>query len=191
MVSDETEFAVGDIERLFEEARRNTKSKPKKWEKYYNRSRRDVQTKRGRHNSEDQFDPEKADEGTIASTSKKSEQEQTTGMPDEEVINNGRTRKGACTRKSQYPWWSLEGTPTTSHKNQGDSTYSEKVDMYLMYGVVNGNGRAALRLYQGLFPVDACGTTKYFSDGCVKMVHLSPVLMVSPVLIEDFMTNTP
>ncbi|GFW30918.1 uncharacterized protein TNCV_2940181 [Trichonephila clavipes] len=31
MVSDGTEFAVGDIERLFEEARRNTKAKHEKW----------------------------------------------------------------------------------------------------------------------------------------------------------------
>ncbi|GFX45943.1 retrovirus-related Pol polyprotein from transposon 17.6 [Trichonephila clavipes] len=43
MISDGTEFAVGDIERLFEEARRNTKTKHEKWEKYYNRRRRDVQ----------------------------------------------------------------------------------------------------------------------------------------------------
>ncbi|GFW78565.1 retrovirus-related Pol polyprotein from transposon 297 [Trichonephila clavipes] len=45
MVSDGTEFAVGDIERLFEEARRNTKTKHEKWEKYYNRRMRDVQIK--------------------------------------------------------------------------------------------------------------------------------------------------
>ncbi|GFU87033.1 uncharacterized protein TNCV_1586211 [Trichonephila clavipes] len=45
MVSDGTEFAVGDIERLFEEAGRNTKTKHEKWEKYYNRRRRDVQIK--------------------------------------------------------------------------------------------------------------------------------------------------
>ncbi|GFX44596.1 uncharacterized protein TNCV_2637612 [Trichonephila clavipes] len=45
MVSDGTEFAVGDIERLFEKARRNTKAKHEKWEKYYNRRRRDVQIK--------------------------------------------------------------------------------------------------------------------------------------------------
>ncbi|GFV86982.1 transposon Tf2-9 polyprotein [Trichonephila clavipes] len=45
MVSDGTEFAVGDIERLFEEARRNAKTKNEKWEKYYNRRRRDVQIK--------------------------------------------------------------------------------------------------------------------------------------------------
>ncbi|GFU65981.1 uncharacterized protein TNCV_3458451 [Trichonephila clavipes] len=45
MVSDGTKFAVGDIERLFDEARRNTKSKHEKWEKYYNRCRRDVQIK--------------------------------------------------------------------------------------------------------------------------------------------------
>ncbi|GFW24093.1 uncharacterized protein TNCV_4951371 [Trichonephila clavipes] len=45
MVSDGTEFAVGDIERLYEEARRNTETKHEKWEKYYNRRRRDVQIK--------------------------------------------------------------------------------------------------------------------------------------------------
>ncbi|GFU76139.1 uncharacterized protein TNCV_206831 [Trichonephila clavipes] len=45
MVSDGTEFAVGDIDRLFEEARRNTRTKNEKWEKYYNRRRRDVQIK--------------------------------------------------------------------------------------------------------------------------------------------------
>ncbi|GFW49578.1 uncharacterized protein TNCV_2843591 [Trichonephila clavipes] len=45
MVSDGSEFAVGDIERLFEENRRNTKAKHEKWEKYYNRRRRDVQIK--------------------------------------------------------------------------------------------------------------------------------------------------
>ncbi|GFX11726.1 uncharacterized protein TNCV_4340722 [Trichonephila clavipes] len=45
MVSDGTEFAVGDIEILFEEARRNTETKQEKWKKYYNRRRRDVQIK--------------------------------------------------------------------------------------------------------------------------------------------------
>ncbi|GFT28268.1 uncharacterized protein TNCV_645941 [Trichonephila clavipes] len=45
MVSDETEFAVGDIKRLFEEARRNTKAKHEKWEMYHNRRRHDVQIK--------------------------------------------------------------------------------------------------------------------------------------------------
>ncbi|GFV34784.1 uncharacterized protein TNCV_1450881 [Trichonephila clavipes] len=48
---------------------------------------------RGRHNKEDQFDPEKAEKGTIVRTSR-SEQDQATRMPDEEVINNGKTRKG-------------------------------------------------------------------------------------------------
>ncbi|GFV20866.1 uncharacterized protein TNCV_553021 [Trichonephila clavipes] len=33
MVSDGTEFAVGDIERLFKEARKNTKAKHEKWAK--------------------------------------------------------------------------------------------------------------------------------------------------------------
>ncbi|GFW12670.1 uncharacterized protein TNCV_3883801 [Trichonephila clavipes] len=46
MVSEGTGFALGDIERLFEEARRNTtKTKHEKWEKYYNRRRRNVQIK--------------------------------------------------------------------------------------------------------------------------------------------------
>ncbi|GFU69090.1 hypothetical protein TNCV_4458171 [Trichonephila clavipes] len=59
---------------------------------------------RGRHNREDQFDPEKAEEETIAPTSK-SEQDQATRMPDEEVINNGKTRKGKeRVRESPYPW---------------------------------------------------------------------------------------
>ncbi|GFT15705.1 uncharacterized protein TNCV_4986131 [Trichonephila clavipes] len=40
MVSDGTEFVVGDIEKLFDQARRNTKAKHEKWEKYYNRRRR-------------------------------------------------------------------------------------------------------------------------------------------------------
>ncbi|GFU89372.1 retrovirus-related Pol polyprotein from transposon 17.6 [Trichonephila clavipes] len=48
MVSDGTEFAVGDIERLYDEARRNTKAKHEKWGKYYNRRRRDMQIKYGR-----------------------------------------------------------------------------------------------------------------------------------------------
>ncbi|GFY17945.1 uncharacterized protein TNCV_3384381 [Trichonephila clavipes] len=173
MVSDGTEFTVGDIERLFEEARRNTKAKHEKWEKYYNTRRRDVQIKvndwvmvathplnsatrkeviiyrhskcdkteigtgssdngslrdessgfdrvqrrsnesrdgkkkgseRGRHNKEDQFDPEKAEEGTIAPTSK-NEQDLATRMPDKEVINNCKTRKREeRVRKSLCPW---------------------------------------------------------------------------------------
>ncbi|GFX60247.1 uncharacterized protein TNCV_4534071 [Trichonephila clavipes] len=45
MVSDGTEFAVGDIERLFDEAIRNTKAKHEKWAKYYNKRRRDGQIK--------------------------------------------------------------------------------------------------------------------------------------------------
>ncbi|PRD21916.1 UNVERIFIED_CONTAM: hypothetical protein NCL1_50502 [Trichonephila clavipes] len=48
MVSDGTEFAVGDIERLFDEARRNTKVKHEKRDKYYNRRRLDVQIKVGK-----------------------------------------------------------------------------------------------------------------------------------------------
>ncbi|GFV84862.1 hypothetical protein TNCV_4298441 [Trichonephila clavipes] len=46
-----------------------------------------------RHNKEVQFIPEKAEKGTIVHTSR-SEQDQATRMPDEEVINNGKARKG-------------------------------------------------------------------------------------------------
>ncbi|GFW73751.1 uncharacterized protein TNCV_1542051 [Trichonephila clavipes] len=45
MVSDGTEFVVGDIERLFEEARRNTETKHEKWKNYYKRCRLNVQIK--------------------------------------------------------------------------------------------------------------------------------------------------
>ncbi|GFV93364.1 uncharacterized protein TNCV_3685871 [Trichonephila clavipes] len=45
MVSDGTEFAVGYIEKLFEQARRNTETKHVNCKKYYNRRRRDVQIK--------------------------------------------------------------------------------------------------------------------------------------------------
>ncbi|GFW81787.1 retrovirus-related Pol polyprotein from transposon 17.6 [Trichonephila clavipes] len=45
MVSDGTEFSVGDIERLFEEARRNTETKHENWKKCYNRRRCDAQIK--------------------------------------------------------------------------------------------------------------------------------------------------
>ncbi|GFW28213.1 uncharacterized protein TNCV_4499431 [Trichonephila clavipes] len=48
---------------------------------------------RGRHNKEGQFDSEKAEKGTIVHTSR-SEQDKATRMPDEEVINNGKIRKG-------------------------------------------------------------------------------------------------
>ncbi|GFU19443.1 hypothetical protein TNCV_4371251 [Trichonephila clavipes] len=60
--------------------------------------------RRGRHNKEDQFDPEKAEKGTIVHTSK-SEQDQATRRPDEEVINNCKTRRGEeCVRKSLCAW---------------------------------------------------------------------------------------
>ncbi|GFW04705.1 uncharacterized protein TNCV_3897571 [Trichonephila clavipes] len=42
MVSDRIEFAVGDIEKLFDEARRNTKAKHEKWANYYDNKRRHV-----------------------------------------------------------------------------------------------------------------------------------------------------
>ncbi|GFX20696.1 hypothetical protein TNCV_77541 [Trichonephila clavipes] len=45
MVSDGTEFALGDIEKLFDEARRNTKAKNEKWANYFDSRRHDVQIK--------------------------------------------------------------------------------------------------------------------------------------------------
>ncbi|GFT21832.1 uncharacterized protein TNCV_3179421 [Trichonephila clavipes] len=38
MVSDGTEFAVGDVEKLFDETRRNTKAKYEEWAKYYKKT---------------------------------------------------------------------------------------------------------------------------------------------------------
>ncbi|GFX77314.1 hypothetical protein TNCV_5064412 [Trichonephila clavipes] len=45
MVTDDTEFMCGNIEKLFEEARRNTKIQQEKWAKYYNKRRREVNIK--------------------------------------------------------------------------------------------------------------------------------------------------
>ncbi|GFV58087.1 uncharacterized protein TNCV_2109151 [Trichonephila clavipes] len=45
LVSDGIEFVVGDIEKLFDEARRNIKANHEKWAKYYDRRRQDVQIK--------------------------------------------------------------------------------------------------------------------------------------------------
>ncbi|GFS79416.1 hypothetical protein TNCV_3006291 [Trichonephila clavipes] len=42
MLSDGTEFAVGDIQKLFDEARRNSKAKHEKGVKYCHKRRRDV-----------------------------------------------------------------------------------------------------------------------------------------------------
>ncbi|GFX21709.1 uncharacterized protein TNCV_1200891 [Trichonephila clavipes] len=136
MVSDGTEFAVGNIERLFEEARRNTKAKREKWEKYYNRCRSDGQIKkekqkrrtvtpitscynfrprsRKRVESRPTIERKTQQGGPVRSRrgrgrnysppTLKSEQNQATRMPDEEVINNGRTRKGEeRVRESHYP----------------------------------------------------------------------------------------
>ncbi|GFX09076.1 hypothetical protein TNCV_4166551 [Trichonephila clavipes] len=50
-------------------------------------------SERERHYKEVQFDPEKAEKGTLVHTPRR-EQDQATRMPDEEVINNGKTKKG-------------------------------------------------------------------------------------------------
>ncbi|GFV49141.1 uncharacterized protein TNCV_236751 [Trichonephila clavipes] len=62
----------------------------------------------GRHNKEDQFDPEKAEKGTIVHTSK-NEQDQATRIPDEELINNGKTRKGEERGQRNPCHWSSQG----------------------------------------------------------------------------------
>ncbi|GFY21369.1 uncharacterized protein TNCV_3994131 [Trichonephila clavipes] len=43
MVSDGTEFSVGDIEKLFDETRRKTKAKHENWAKYYDRRMGNIQ----------------------------------------------------------------------------------------------------------------------------------------------------
>ncbi|GFU54096.1 retrovirus-related Pol polyprotein from transposon 17.6 [Trichonephila clavipes] len=45
MVSDGAEFTVGNIKKLFKEAKQNTRVKHEKYAKYYNRRRRDVNIK--------------------------------------------------------------------------------------------------------------------------------------------------
>ncbi|GFS55609.1 uncharacterized protein TNCV_131401 [Trichonephila clavipes] len=44
-VTEDTKYVGRNIERLFDEARRNMRKKHKSWEKYYNRRRRDVHIK--------------------------------------------------------------------------------------------------------------------------------------------------
>ncbi|GFV76717.1 hypothetical protein TNCV_4729371 [Trichonephila clavipes] len=46
MVSDGKDFLVGDIEKWFDEARKNTKAKHENWAKYYDRRRREVKIKK-------------------------------------------------------------------------------------------------------------------------------------------------
>ncbi|GFT31766.1 uncharacterized protein TNCV_1448141 [Trichonephila clavipes] len=65
MVSDGTEFTVGDIEKSFEEARRNTKSNHEKWEKYYNRLRRDVRIYRHSRCDETEIGTGSSDNGSL------------------------------------------------------------------------------------------------------------------------------
>ncbi|GFS83220.1 uncharacterized protein TNCV_599831 [Trichonephila clavipes] len=65
MVSDGTEFAVGDIERLFEEARRNTETKHENWKKYYYRRRRDVRIYRHRKCDETEIGTGNSDNGSL------------------------------------------------------------------------------------------------------------------------------
>ncbi|GFU51635.1 uncharacterized protein TNCV_82651 [Trichonephila clavipes] len=78
------------------------------------REKRGVPTDhREEHKKEYQFDSEKALKGTIVHTSK-SEQDQATRMPDEEVITNGKTRKGEeRVQRNPCHWRSWQETPTT------------------------------------------------------------------------------
>ncbi|GFV98808.1 hypothetical protein TNCV_2913251 [Trichonephila clavipes] len=121
MLSDGTVFSVGDIEKWFDEARRNTKAKHEKWVKYYDRQRRDVLIKvndwvlwvqpktkkrcksgerespnhpmRREHNKEDQFDPEETENNSTAPTLR-SKEGQATGVPEAEEVSNNIARRG-------------------------------------------------------------------------------------------------
>ncbi|GFW18868.1 hypothetical protein TNCV_5133211 [Trichonephila clavipes] len=107
---DGTEFAVGDIEKWFDEVRRNTKAKHEKWAKYYDRWRKryrrdetviprrgakkenpDHPMRRG-HNKEDQFDPEEAENNSTAPTSRS--KGQVAGVPEAEEVSNSIARRG-------------------------------------------------------------------------------------------------
>ncbi|GFW51365.1 uncharacterized protein TNCV_3254941 [Trichonephila clavipes] len=115
MVSDGTEFAVGDIWRLFEEARRNTKTKHEKWEKYYNRRRHDVQIKvriyRHRKCDETEIETGSPDNGSL--------RDESSGF-DRDQMNRKMVKRKE--RKTQ------QGRPVRSRKGRerNDSPYIEK-----------------------------------------------------------------
>ncbi|GFX25182.1 uncharacterized protein TNCV_2753571 [Trichonephila clavipes] len=89
--------------------------------------------KKGSEVKNDQFDPEKAEKGTIAPTSK-NERDQATRMPDEEVINNGNTRKGEeRVQKSLCPWRSCVLTPISPLKPTPVASQSQEPSQDAIY----------------------------------------------------------
>ncbi|GFV98117.1 uncharacterized protein TNCV_4448771 [Trichonephila clavipes] len=112
MVSDGTEFAVGDIERLFEEARRNTETKHEKWKKYYNRRRHDVQIKvriyRHRKCDETEIGTSSSDNGNL--------RDESSGFDKVQRRSNG-SRDGK--KKGSEVKRELEGKGLSFRNNQG------------------------------------------------------------------------
>ncbi|GFW39578.1 retrovirus-related Pol polyprotein from transposon opus [Trichonephila clavipes] len=89
MVSDGTEFAVGDIEKLFDE------------EEVQNESP-DHPVRRGR-NKEDQFDPDEIGRNNSTDPTPRSEEGQAAGIQEAEVVNNSISRSGKEERSAIDP----------------------------------------------------------------------------------------
>ncbi|GFU45567.1 uncharacterized protein TNCV_1619951 [Trichonephila clavipes] len=111
MVSYGTEFAVGDIEKLFDEARRNSKAKHEKWAKYYNKRRKEngLRSMTG---------------GFSADTSLKFSSEKGCGKIKSDYIikresnENGIRVGNSDSSSSRYQSSSLEGVPPRSNWSQ-------------------------------------------------------------------------
>ncbi|GFX73267.1 retrovirus-related Pol polyprotein from transposon 297 [Trichonephila clavipes] len=135
MVSDGTEFALGDIERLFKEARRNTKTKHEKWEKYYNKRRRDVQIKvrmyRHRKCDETEIGTGSSDNGSLRDESGSFDRVQRrsndSGDSKKKGSEVGRTRKESSEHRVPKRNLSSNDTNNVLPKNRKKSRREETV----------------------------------------------------------------
>ncbi|GFV08020.1 hypothetical protein TNCV_1046491 [Trichonephila clavipes] len=120
---------------------------------------------RGRHNKEVQFVPEKAEKGTIVHTSR-SEQDQAKRMPDEEVINNGKARKGEeRVQSNPCHWRSCEGATC----------------VWMVTDEAGGSKRAFLtmwRSFQRLISRDRPESCLHVND--ISLIHWSKHLLTTP-----------
>ncbi|GFX69618.1 uncharacterized protein TNCV_1769871 [Trichonephila clavipes] len=116
MVSDGTEFAVGDIERLLEEARRNTETKHEKWKKYYNRRRRDVKIKVNDWSKNEKLGYKRSHESRSGGPERKVQKGSEHRVPKSALLSNYRTNHSLTKfRKKSRREETL--TPTTSGYN--------------------------------------------------------------------------
>ncbi|GFV96597.1 uncharacterized protein TNCV_3260611 [Trichonephila clavipes] len=135
IVSDGTEFAVGDIERLFEEARRNTKAKHEKWEKYYNRRRHDVQIKvriyRHRKCDETYIGTGSSDNGSLRDESSGFDRVQRRSKESQDGKKNGSEVK----RELEVKGISFKNDQGEKHTNKTNKRRPLISDQYLVLGL--------------------------------------------------------